>query len=174
MDQPRKQPTFATETFKMLAEAPRIPSRIPHGDPASLGYDFALLGLAAREARVAVIRRAASRTAQHIQQAASSAEEREAMLANLTASTYRLLDPRKRQRRMERVQLCVLGESDLELQLGSRKCFQARTTVEPASSVRPHKPEGIFTKHASERMGHITLSVIVITVLSAAVAALLL
>lgn len=88
----------------------------------SLGYDFALLGLGVSEARVETIRRAAGETAARIQSARiDDPSEVDAMLADLASSTYRLLDPRRRSRTMERVQLSVYSEGDLELQGGSRR-----------------------------------------------------
>lgn len=96
----------------------------------SLGYDFALLGLGVREARVETIRRAAGETAAKIQSAAiDDPSEVDAMLADLASSTYRLLDPRRRGRTMERVQLSVYSEGDLELQGGSRRPLLS--TAEP-------------------------------------------
>ena len=87
----------------------------------SLGYDFALLGLNAREARVDVIREAARNTAIRIHEAASEDQgELDVMLSDLATSTYRLLDPRRRNKPLERIQLCLFGESDLELQQLSR------------------------------------------------------
>ncbi|QDV27475.1 hypothetical protein [Aureliella helgolandensis] len=92
-----------------------------HSGPGRLGYDFALLGLNARESRVEVIREAAGRTAARIQQAfpADSKEQAE-LLSDLATSTYRLLDPRNRERPFERIQLCIVSEGDLELRKGSR------------------------------------------------------
>jgi hypothetical protein len=86
-----------------------------------LGYDFALLGLNASEARVDVIRRAATRTAARIHDASDGDEaELDLMLSDLVSSTYRLLDPRRRAKMMERVQLSIVSDSDLELQQGPR------------------------------------------------------
>ena len=87
----------------------------------SLGYDFALLGLKVSESRVSVIRRAASRTAARIQQVANSDSiEADQMLSDLASSTYRLLDPRRRVKPHERIQLSIIDDSDFELQQGSR------------------------------------------------------
>ena len=87
----------------------------------SLGYDFALLGLKVSESRVDVIRRAASRTAARIQRVASDDESEAAqMLSDLASSTYRLLDPRRRSKSRERIQLSILDDIDFELQKGSR------------------------------------------------------
>lgn len=82
----------------------------------ALGYDFALLGLTAAEARVEVIRQAATETASRIQTAFPDASEQDGLLSDLATSTYRLLDPRKRRKRLERIQLSVFSEADLELQ----------------------------------------------------------
>lgn len=87
----------------------------------SLGYDFALLGLKVSESRVDVIRRAASRTAARIQRVASDDESEVAlMLSDLASSTYRLLDPRRRSKSRERIQLSIFDDVDFELQKGSR------------------------------------------------------
>lgn len=100
--------------------------RKPRPQPASaihsgsLGYDFALLGLKNRESRVEVIRHAASKTAEKIQALPEGATEKDRLLSDLAVSTYRLLDPRKRTRSLERVQLCVYGEGDLDMQKSSR------------------------------------------------------
>ena len=85
----------------------------PHSKsrPQSLGYDFALLGLKGREARVDVIRIAAERTASKIPATLETAERVE-MLTELAASTYRLLDPRRRVRPLERVLLSMGTEND--------------------------------------------------------------
>jgi len=90
------------------------------GQASSLGYDFALLGLKNRESRVEVIRNAASKTAEKIQALPENTTSKDRMLSDLAVSTYRLLDPRKRNRSFERIQLCVYGEGDLELQKSSR------------------------------------------------------
>ena len=107
-----------TQTLEPKADATEHRTR--------LGYDFALLGLRGREARVARIRQAARQTAERIRSADLAVRESEqAMLAELATSTYRLLDPRKRRQTTERVQLCILSESDLELQQASRDCLLA-------------------------------------------------
>lgn len=87
----------------------------------SLGYDFAVLGLKANESRLAIIRKAACKAADRINEAATDLDEHDAMLSQLATSTYRLLDPRRRKRSHERVQLCVFSEDDLERQKSSRK-----------------------------------------------------
>ncbi len=87
----------------------------------SLGFDFALLGLKASEARVEIIRQAACDTAARIQHITGSDEdESKLMLSNLASSTYRLLDPRRRQKSGERIQLSIVGDTDFEQQKGSR------------------------------------------------------
>ena len=87
------------------------------GVATTLGYHFALLGLSARESRVEVIREAALNTASRIQQIPDQDEEqRDSMLSDLATSTYRLLDPRRRRKPLERIQLSIFSESDFELQ----------------------------------------------------------
>lgn len=77
-----------------------------------LGYDFALLGLRAREARVQVIRKAATSTAARINRRASQSEKVQ-MLTELASATYRLLDPRNRSKTSERIQLCLLTAEEV-------------------------------------------------------------
>jgi hypothetical protein len=86
-----------------------------------LGHAYATLGLRAQEARIDAIRQAACSTAQKIQEFANDDGEREGLLAEIALCAYRLLDPRKRVRQIERVQLCILSERSLELQAQSRK-----------------------------------------------------
>ena len=125
----QKQPNISSISQKNSTTSTMVTSTdhaFPHNPKPrvmnpSLGYDFALLGLNASEARVEVIREAAERTAARIQEAAR--EDREAvdgMLCDLASSTYRLLDPRRRSKTMERVQLSIYSETDLELQKSSR------------------------------------------------------
>ncbi len=86
-----------------------------------MGYDFALLGLKVSESRVSVIRRAARRTAARIQRVTDNDSlETDQMLSDLASSTYRLLDPRRRAKPHERIQLSIIDESDFELQKDSR------------------------------------------------------
>jgi hypothetical protein len=103
----------------------------------SLGYDFALLGLNAREARSEVIREAAASIALRIQQAASEQGERDAMLSDLATSTYRLLDPRRREKHFERIQLSIFGEPDFARQQEAREplipSLVPATLVDPTS-----------------------------------------
>lgn len=87
------------------------------------GFDYALLGLRANEARVSVIRRAALQVARRINGAANGPQEGSEMRMHLAVSTYRLLDPRRRNRLVERVQLSVFGEDDMEAQRRSRRSF---------------------------------------------------
>ena len=87
----------------------------------SLGYDFAVLGLKAHESRIHVIRKAAIETAHRIQDESDCENEQGEMLSQLAASTYRLLDPRRRPSTSDRVQLCLHSEEDLELQKQSRR-----------------------------------------------------
>lgn len=87
--------------------------------PTGLGHAYATLGLRAREARIDAIRSAAQKAAQVIN--AVSDLDRDQMLAEVALSTYRLLDPRKRVRQIERIQLCIFSERALELQAQSRR-----------------------------------------------------
>lgn len=110
-----------------------IPPAPPDAQPGraiakSLGHDFALLGLKAQEARVDVIRQAARNTAARIQELAEQDEgQRESMLGDLATSTYRLLDPRRRHKPLERIQLSIFSESDFELQQQSRASLLPRS-----------------------------------------------
>lgn len=98
-----------------------IPTSQSSARSRSLGYDFALLGLKVSESRVDVIRRAAGRTAARIQQVTCDDEsEASHMLSDLASSTYRLLDPRRRSKSRERIQLSIFDDIDFELQKGSR------------------------------------------------------
>ncbi len=92
------------------------------GRSNSLGYDFALLGLSVSESRVDIIRQAASQTAARIQEVAHDEDSGEAdqLLSELVSSTYRLLDPRRRVKSRERIQLSIVSDADFELQKGSR------------------------------------------------------
>jgi hypothetical protein len=109
----------------------------------SLGYDYALLGLPAGEARVEVIREAAVQTASRIQQAAGDPLETTWMLSDLASSTYRLLDPRRRAKMIERVKLSLYSETDLELQKDARRPLLAKHPASPPKLVtreRRHPP----------------------------------
>jgi hypothetical protein len=97
-----------------------------HQQPArrlsrGLGYAYATLGLRAGEARVDAIRFAAHTSADQLKQAVDSQDNLVELLADVATSTYRLLDPRKRVRKMERIQLCLISEMALELQQSSKK-----------------------------------------------------
>ncbi len=102
------------------------PNRSRRAVSRALGYDFALLGLPAREARVQVIRDAARLTAALIHEAAIDEHDQQVMLSDLAASTYRLLDPRRRARMLERIQLSIFSEEDLQAQQGSRESIISR------------------------------------------------
>ncbi len=104
----------------------------------SLGYDFALLGLSVSESRVDIIRQAASQTAARIQQVANDeACEADQMLSDLASSTYRLLDPRRRAKSHERIQLSIMSDSDFELQKGSRTPLLSVDSAAGTTSARP-------------------------------------
>lgn len=86
-----------------------------------LGQAYATLGLRAREARVDSIRAAGKKSAQEVKLVAVTSNERESLLAEVALCTYRLLDPRKRVRQIERIQLCIISEQAAELQAQSRR-----------------------------------------------------
>jgi len=88
---------------------------------SGLGFAYATLGLRAGEARVDAIREAARVSANGIQELTQESEERLVTLADVATSAYRLLDPRKRIRRIERIQLSIISEQALELPQGSRR-----------------------------------------------------
>jgi hypothetical protein len=95
-------------------------------------YDFAVLGLSSREARVEAIRDAAQRRAKSIQGSSELvADQRRDLLGELATSTYRVLDPRRRSKMMERVQLCLLTDCDYELQQRAHTPFSPGGAVEP-------------------------------------------
>lgn len=105
-----------------LAKKPNtLPSKRPYLN--SLGYAYATLGLHAGEARVDAIRHAASVSARSLKQVVTSRDELVRTLADVVTSTYRLLDPRKRVRPVERIQLCLNSERAFELQQKSRRPF---------------------------------------------------
>ncbi|MEZ6135955.1 MAG: hypothetical protein R3C53_13720 [Pirellulaceae bacterium] len=155
---------------------PAVPES-PTGLTRSLGFDFALLGLNARESRVEVIRKAAAQTAQRIQEAAAGDDDdREAMLGDLATSTYRLLDPRRRQKAMERIQLSLFGEVDFERQQLARTPLLGLATPERSrdeeSQLREIKREIVQqllseTRATTRRVGTITLSLLAMLVLLA-------
>ena len=86
-----------------------------------LGFDFATLGLRAHEARVDTIRRASQATAAKLQEVVVDHDERLPLISDVVVSTYRLLDPRRRKRKIERIQLCIESERSRELQQSSRR-----------------------------------------------------
>lgn len=109
--------------------------------PPGLAADFALLGLQGREARMGAIRHAARRAASRIRAAEVRPAIKRAMLGELATSTYRLLDPRRRTRAVERIHLCVLSEADLELQKqASVSWFQGSESNAGSSIVRNRRP----------------------------------
>ena len=80
-------------------------------------YDFAVLGLNTRESRVDAIRAAAHRRAGRIHAAPElPSGERQELLSELAVSTYRVLDPRRRPKLMERIQLALISDLDYERQ----------------------------------------------------------
>lgn len=88
-----------------------------------LGYAFATLGLRANEARVDAIRKAAQASAVRLQEVAQDSDERIVLLSEVAVSTYRLLDPRQRTHRAERIQLCIVSERSRELVQDSRRSW---------------------------------------------------
>ena len=90
---------------------------------SGLGYAYATLGLRAGEARVDAIRRAATLSSGNLKQAVEAQINLIPMLADVATSTYRLLDPRKRVVKAERIQLCLISEGGMELQQKSRRSF---------------------------------------------------
>jgi hypothetical protein len=105
----------------MLTFAPQSPSPKTSRLSTGLGHAYATLGLRAREARIDAIRQATLRSAQKVQEIADGDTERDELLAEVALCAYRLLDPRKRVRSIERIQLCILSERSLEMQAQSRK-----------------------------------------------------
>ena len=110
-------------------------AKAPEVVPNSLGYDFALLGLAARECRVNTIRKAARQTAKRIHNT-SSAGEHHLMLSHLAISTYRLLDPRRRNHNVERIYLSLVTDEDWDRQRLSRLDFQQHVDRSEAKSLK--------------------------------------
>ena len=106
----------------MFTVVPSVDSRPaqPRGN-ASLGYAYATLGLRAGEARVDAIRQAAQLSAAKIHQVAQDHDELASLLSDVATSTYRLLDPRRRPRKVERIQLCILSELGWEFQQRARR-----------------------------------------------------
>lgn len=94
--------------------------------------DFSRLGLGPTEARVTVIRRAARQLAGPLvlERDPAKAEQAEAELALLVTSVYRLLDPRRRDQLVERVQLLRVDPTPLR----SHLLEQVDAFVEPRQS----------------------------------------
>lgn len=88
---------------------------------SGLGFAYATLGLRAGEARVDAIREAAKVSANSIQELSHEDERSIVTLADVATSTYRLLDPRKRVRKIERIQLSILSERALEMPQRARR-----------------------------------------------------
>lgn len=86
-----------------------------------LGYAYATLGLRAGEARVDAIRQAARKSASEIQVITQGQSDQIESLADVAVSAYLLLDPRKRVRRIERIQLSIPSERALELPQNARR-----------------------------------------------------
>jgi hypothetical protein len=112
------------------------------GGRDGLGFDFALLGLKPGESRVAMVRRAAVLTAGRIRETESVNQSEEShLLGELATSTYRLLDPRRRQRIRDRVQLSIFSEQDFDLQKRSELSpFQVASSFQIASSTGAIEP----------------------------------
>ena len=103
---------------KSLVQNPSPPGRRLS---SGLGFAYATLGLRAGEARVDAIREAAAVSASTVQDFPSVLDDRVVTLADVATSAYRLLDPRKRVRRIERIQLSIISERAMELQQRSRR-----------------------------------------------------
>lgn len=116
----------------MMAESSTMKQSVPARRKlsAGLGFAYATLGLRAGEARVDAIREAARISAQTIQEVTKEEEDRLVTLADVATSAYRLLDPRKRLKRIERIQLSIISERALELPQGARQ---------PLFGLRPRK-----------------------------------
>jgi hypothetical protein len=108
--------------------------------------DFQRLGLVPTEARVAVIRRAAGRTAASLGQLTGSTptERKEAELALIVASVYRLLDPRRRDQFRERIQLLRVDPMPLRSQLLD---FDDRADTAPSESAEAVQEEEDSDQH---------------------------
>ena len=88
---------------KMLDHTPENTS------PPLTAADFAVLGLRLSEARTAVIRKAVRQTVRKLRETEAETEfdneEVVANMADVAVATYRVLDPRRRQRFWERLNL---------------------------------------------------------------------
>jgi hypothetical protein len=77
--------------------------------PPLTAADFAVLGLRFSEARTAVIRKAVRQTVRKLRETESESEmdhdDTAANMADVAVATYRVLDPRRRQRFWERLNL---------------------------------------------------------------------
>lgn len=104
----------------MLTAVPKSHRSTSSRLSAGLGPAYATLGLRAREARIDSIRQAAQTAAKQVRELADSDSEQECLLSEIAVCTYRLLDPRKRARQIERIQLSILSERALDLQAQSR------------------------------------------------------
>ncbi len=92
-----------------------------------------------------MVRRAAVLTAGRIRETESVNQSEEShLLGELATSTYRLLDPRRRQRIRDRVQLSIFSEQDFDLQKRSELSpFQIASStgaIEPSSGKVLAKP----------------------------------
>ena len=67
------------------------------------------------------IREATVASAQHVIDFTGQLDEKVVTLADVATSAYRLLDPRKRMRRAERIQLSILSERAMEMQKLARR-----------------------------------------------------
>jgi hypothetical protein len=79
--------------------------------------DYKRLGLSVAESRVDVIRAATRRQARRAYEGAVTNEGVEVQLSSIALTAYRLLDPRRRPRMSERVQLCYPLDRDDPVQL---------------------------------------------------------
>ncbi|MBX3422926.1 MAG: hypothetical protein KF752_15335 [Pirellulaceae bacterium] len=86
-----------------------------------LGSAYATLGLRVSEARVDAIRSAAQASAAKLQEVVADPNQRIELLSSVATSAYRLLDPRRRANRLERIQLCIVSERASELQQAARR-----------------------------------------------------
>lgn len=77
--------------------------------PPLTAADFAVLGLRFSEARTAVIRKAVRQTVRKLRETETASEldhdDTAANMADVAVATYRVLDPRRRQRFWERLNL---------------------------------------------------------------------
>lgn len=109
--------------------------------PPLTAADFAVLGLRFSEARTAVIRKAVRQTVRKLRETETESEmdhdDTAANMADVAVATYRVLDPRRRQRFWERLNLSF-GVS-FEDESGDRKSilpWQLPELVNQAGSPR--------------------------------------